>query len=88
MTSIRILAQGEPAVLSFAGVAGPGVEKGGIEIDVECGYAVAADVPAALTLAVLRVSAKLYEHRGDANEALRDEALDVLLAPFRPVRLA
>jgi uncharacterized phiE125 gp8 family phage protein len=87
-TAIAILAQGEPPVLSFSGVASPGVETGGIEIDVECGYSMAADVPAALTLAVLRLAAKLYEHRGDENEATHDAALDALIAPYRTVRLA
>lgn len=87
-SGITLESQGEPAVLTCAGLPVPGAASGGIEIDVECGYSNSADVPAGLALAVLRAAARLYEMRGDENQALHDEAFEILIAPFRSVRLA
>lgn len=78
----------EPAWIAIANAPEPGQAQGGIEIDVEAGYAAASDVPAALTLAIMRVAARLYEQRGDAETKLDDEGLDALIAPYRYVRVA
>lgn len=78
----------EPAYALFSGAPAPGLPQGGIEIDFEAGYESAADVPAALTLAVLRMAARLYETRGDEQSAMRDDTLDALIAPYRIARLA
>ena len=69
----------------------PGRAIGGIEIDVSVGFgAAAADVPAALRLAIKMLAARWYENRGDAvsdAEALPADIASVI-APFRRPRLA
>lgn len=78
-----------PAVLSVApGVRAPGLPVGGIAIDVEAGYGLAAaDVPAPLREAVLRLAARWFEHRLDADAAASPPPLvEALIAPYR-VRL-
>lgn len=77
----------EPAVVTIMERLTPGPDEGGIELDVEAGYGVASDVPAALTLAIMRFAALLYERRGDEATELHDAALDALLAPYHGVRL-
>lgn len=86
--AISIIAQSEPALVSFANAPAPGIASSGIEIDIECGYAVNSDVPAALTLAVLRAAARFYEARGDEAVVLRDDAFEALIAPYCRRRLA
>lgn len=86
-TNIVTRSTGKPVYVRFNNVAAPGIEEGGIEIDCECGYFSGNDVPQALTLAVMRMTALLYETRGDDAALLNDEALNRLLAPFINVRL-
>ena len=86
-TNIVTRSNGKPAFVRFNNVAKPAVDAGGIEIDCECGYASSNDVPQALTLAVMRITALLYETRGDTAALLQDEALNRLLSPFLTVRL-
>lgn len=78
----------EPGFIGFNAAPQPGRPEGGIEIDVEVGYAGAADIPAALILAVMRKAARLYEARGDESDARHDETLEALIAPFITRRLA
>ena len=69
----------------------PGLQAGGIEIDVAAGYGAEADVPAALRQAILLQVADWYQNRGDADAvALRMSPTRVaaLLAPFRRGRIA
>lgn len=59
---------------------------GGIEIEYECGISeIAAGVPAALRLAVLHITASLYEVRGGDGGA--PESARALMAPFAVARL-
>lgn len=77
----------EPGFIGFTSAPQPGLPEGGIEIDIEVGYTTPADVPAALTLAVMRKAAQLYELRGDEEHPSNDQTLDALLAPFLTRRL-
>jgi uncharacterized phiE125 gp8 family phage protein len=59
---------------------------GGIEIEYDAGFAVAAaDLPVALRLATLQIVAALYEAR--QGEAAVPEAARALMRPFAPARL-
>jgi uncharacterized phiE125 gp8 family phage protein len=70
----------------------PGLLAGGIHIDLTVGYGdTAADVPEPLRQAVRLLAAHWFEHRepvilGDVATRVPD-AVEALLAPFRPVRL-
>lgn len=86
-TNIVTRSTGRPAYLRFNNAVNPGIAEGGIEIDCECGFANSNDVPQALTLAILRITALLYETRGDTAALLQDEALNRLLSPYLTVRL-
>ena len=69
----------------------PGVTAGGIEIDARYGFGAAAeDVPAPIRLAIQRLAAFWFEHRGDETGAARGLPGDVqaLVAPFIRARLA
>ena len=84
--------QSDPPLIRVDGpVPGIGRDYGAIEIDVVAGFGpVAADVPAPLRQAVLRLAARWFEERGDI--ASRDaQALPApiaaLVAPYRRVRL-
>ena len=58
-----------------------------ILIEVEAGFGGGGPpIPAPLRLAVLRLAAARYEHRGDEPDAARTDAAD-LAAPFRRMRL-
>lgn len=75
-----------PRLVFEAGVPATLRSAGGIEIEYDAGYAdAAAQLPAALRLAVLHVVAALYEAR--AGEAQIPEAARALTRPFQPVRL-
>lgn len=72
-----IFTHGLPAILRAAGA---------VEIDYDCGLAEdAADVPPALTQAVLHIAAALYEAREGATAI--PESARALMRPFAPVRL-
>ncbi|MDB5512496.1 MAG: uncharacterized protein JWR08_1979 [Enterovirga sp.] len=83
----------DPAALVLDGtVPAPGLPRGGIEIDLSCGFGPeAASVPAPLGLAIKLLAARWYSHRGD-GDGLLGEGLppDVrsLIAPFVRPRLA
>lgn len=67
----------------------PGRQGNGIEIDVEAGFGAAADVPAPLRQAILRLAALWFEHRHDgdiASLAPTPPTVDALLAPYRVLR--
>lgn len=70
----------------------PGVEIGGIEIDLDVGFgADGASVPAPLKHAILMLVAHWYEHRdpieiGSASARIPDAVSD-LIQPFRKMRL-
>jgi uncharacterized phiE125 gp8 family phage protein len=80
-----------PAILTVGPVPQPGRMVNGIEIDVRVGHGPsAADVPAPLRLAVLRLMAHWFENRGDATgERVSAMPGDVtaLTAPWRRARL-
>ncbi len=66
----------------------PGQAAAGIEIDIECGYGAAADVPAPLVQAMRLLLARAYEYRGHEEKAgFLPEGIAALLAPFRVVSL-
>jgi uncharacterized phiE125 gp8 family phage protein len=78
-----------PAVLVAApGVRVPGLPASGIAIDLEAGHGpAAADVPAPLREAVLRLAARWFEHRLDPDAAASPPPIvEALIAPYR-VRL-
>lgn len=90
---LRLDASADPArLLVAASVADPAATRGGIEIDLVCGFgAAAAAVPEPLRLAIRRLVAHWFERRGDddrpASAGLTDEVA-VLVAPFARPRLA
>jgi len=59
----------------------------GIEIDVECGYGAAADVPRIFVQAIRLLAAHWYEHRTDAAQPALPDAVAELLAPVRRMRM-
>ncbi len=82
----------DPPVIRVLGpVPEPGRERAGIEIDIVAGYGpAAADVPALLRQAVLRLAARWFELRGDVvgrDAASLPQAIMALVAPFRRARL-
>lgn len=87
LTALSQVTGSDPAFVTIANGPPPGRSKGGIELDIEAGYAAASDVPAALTLAIMRMAALLYERRGDETVQLKDDALEALLAPYSGARL-
>jgi uncharacterized phiE125 gp8 family phage protein len=91
-TVLMLDRQADPPLIRIMGeMPETGRDHGAIEIDVMAGFGpAAADVPAPLRQAVLRLSARWFEERGDV--AVRDaEALPVriaaLVAPYRRARL-
>ncbi len=88
LANLSVSATSEPGILKIADPPVPGVQQGGIELDIEAGYVAPAEVPAALTLAVMRMAARLYEQRGDEDTPQHDAALDALIAPYKTMRLA
>jgi uncharacterized phiE125 gp8 family phage protein len=75
-----------PALLAFGtGAPLPGRRVAGVAIDVEAGYGpAAADVPAPLREAVLRLAARWFEHRLDADAAASPPpVVEALIAPYR-----
>lgn len=67
----------------------PGVPVGGIEVDATYGFGPdAAAVPAPLRLAIRRLAAAWFEHRGDGPDRVVPVDVDTLLAPYRRPRLA
>ncbi len=80
-----------PGLLVDPAAPEPGLAAGGIEIDARYGFGVAAgDVPAPIRLAIQRLAAFWFEHRGDETGAARGLPGDVqaLVAPFIRARLA
>ena len=85
------VAANPPSLLVEANAPEPGVAAGGIEIDARYGFgATAEDVPAPIRLAIQRLAAFWFEHRGDETGAARGLPGDVqaLVAPFIRARLA
>jgi uncharacterized phiE125 gp8 family phage protein len=82
-----------PAMLTFArgALPPPGRKAGGIEIDIECGYGAAADVPEPLRHAVRLLVAHWYEHRAlvaaSGEVASVPASVQAPIAPFRVVSL-
>ena len=87
LTALSQVTGSEPAFVSVANGPAPGLKEGGIELDIEAGYEAPSEVPASLTLAIMRLAALLYERRGDEATPLQDDALEALLAPYCGVRL-
>jgi uncharacterized phiE125 gp8 family phage protein len=89
----QVDAQSEPGrIRLLAAPPAPGRALSGIEIDIVAGYgAAAADPPEALRLAVKRLAAHWFEHRGEADgigEApVVPPDIAALLAPFRRGRI-
>ncbi len=81
----------DPAELRLAGpVPAPGRSREGIEIDLVFGYGASpSDVPAPLRQAVRMLTARWFEHRGDARERDRGLPAEIvaLIAPYRRARL-
>ena len=81
-----------PVLVVDRGVAGPDAPPGGIEIDLRVGFGTSgASVPEPLRLAIRRLVAQWFEHRGDAADASPaglSADVRVLLAPFVRPRLA
>jgi uncharacterized phiE125 gp8 family phage protein len=82
----------DPAVLRLDdGPPPPGRRQTGIEIDLICGFGpAAADVPAPLRQAVLRLVARWFENRGDdvqGVDARLPADVMALIAPYRRARL-
>ncbi len=74
--------------VSDTGLPAPQRLKGGIELDYTAGFGVEPeDVPAPLRQALLRLLAAAYEHRGDEKAPGLDVDVEMLIAPFRQVRL-
>lgn len=66
----------------------PAVRRGGITIDVTCGYGASADdVPAMLRQAMRLLIARWFENRGDTPVAAVPEDIAALLAGYRSPRL-
>lgn len=90
--ALALDARADPPVVRIAGeVPETGRDRGAIEIDVVAGYgATAASVPAPMRQAVLRLTTRWFEQRGDVvgrdAAALPAEIL-ALVAPYRRARL-
>ena len=87
------LEPGDPARLLVSAVLPePGWPRGGVAIDLLCGYgATAASVPEPLRLAVRQLVAHWFERRGDepgGDAGGLPAGIAALLAPFRRPRLA
>lgn len=66
----------------------PGRALNGIAVTVEAGFGTASsDVPGPLRQAMLVLIAHWYEHRGDGEPPPVPATFDVLIAPYREVRL-
>lgn len=82
-----------PAVLTFAPgeLVAPGRKAGGIEIDIECGYGAAADVPEPLRQAIRLLVAHWYENRAliaaSGEVASVPSSVLALIAPYRVLTL-
>ncbi|MCA0423657.1 MAG: head-tail connector protein [Proteobacteria bacterium] len=78
-----------PLIETIAMVPAPVLARGGIEIDVTCGFgANPDDVPEALRQAMRLLIAHWFENRGDAaSRNALPEGVGALVAPFRMPRL-
>lgn len=80
-----------PRLLFNAAPPAPGVQAGGVEIDVVVGYGAPTDVPAPLRQAILELVAQGFENRGDGDAGAQTglpKRVAGLLAPWRRGRLA
>ena len=89
---LSLMPNTDPAVLRRdASPPEPGRRQSGIEIDLVCGFGpAAADVPAPLRQAMLRLVARWFENRGDdaqGTEARLPADVMALIAPYRRARL-
>jgi uncharacterized phiE125 gp8 family phage protein len=92
LQSFDVDTAGAPAMLAFArGMPAPGRRAGGIEIDIECGYGAAADVPEPLRQAVRLLVAHWYENRAliaaSGEVASVPSSVLALIAPYRVLTL-
>ncbi len=78
-----------PGMIAFdAGrVIQPARAIAGIEIDIEAGYGLASDVPAALVQAIRLLLARAYEYRGGGGDHRIPDGVAELIAPYRVVSL-
>ena len=79
-----------PPVILTVNRTQPGRARAGIEIDLRLGYGeAAADVPETIRLAIRRLVALWFEHRGDGEgtDVGIPASIRALIRPFRPVRL-
>ncbi len=74
-----------PTLLLQAALRAPTAFAHGIEIDMACGFANAANVPAPLKLAIIRLAGQLNEQRTDNAFSIASGAIEELIAPYRVV---
>jgi uncharacterized phiE125 gp8 family phage protein len=81
----------DPPMVLLAAAPTPAPPPGSrIEIDVVAGFGAAADVPAPLRQAILALTARWFEHRGDQTagpDAALPSDVMALVAPYRRARL-